>query len=160
MVIAPQNPYHLHGVRIWLSGAVPPDADPTYQSAIRTFVRHFAEQVFRAGAYIVHGSHPTLTPILIEEAAKHIANGGRRDCLTLVVSKFWSKDTTKVPVQDWRQTCIVYESPQATTRASPRYDSLLILRQWLVDRCDAFVAVGGLWWQQIAGRSGVPIEAG
>ena len=32
-------------------------------------------------------------------------------------------------------------------------------RRWMADRCDAFVAVGGLWWQQIAGRAGVPIEA-
>lgn len=27
------------------------------------------------------------------------------------------------------------------------------------ERCDAFVAVGGRWWQEVAGRAGVPIEA-
>lgn len=147
-------------MRIWLSGAVPPDADPAYQSAIRIFVRHFAEQVFRGGAHILHGSHPSLTSILVEEAAKHIANGGRKDCLTLVVSKHWSKDTKQVPLQEWRQTCMVYETPEATGDNSPRDDSLRLLRQWMAGRCDAFVAVGGLWWQQIAGRAGVPIEAG
>jgi uncharacterized protein len=30
----------------------------------------------------------------------------------------------------------------------------------MAERCDAFVAVGGQWWQQIAGRAGIPIEAG
>jgi uncharacterized protein len=30
----------------------------------------------------------------------------------------------------------------------------------MAERCDAFVAVGGQWWQEIAGRAGIPIEAG
>src|SRR5450755_4324373 len=123
MVLTSHSHSSLHGVRIWLSGAVPPDADASYQSALRVFVRHFAEQAFRGGAHILHGSHPTFAPILLEEAAKHIANGGRKDCLTLVVSRFWSKDTSKVPVQEWRQTCMVYETPEATGD-SPWDDSL------------------------------------
>lgn len=150
----------LHGVRIWLSGAVPPDADAEYQGALRLFVRHFAEHAFRSGAHIIHGSHPTFTPILLDEAKKHIANGGRKDCLTLVVSRLWSKDTTRVPVQEWRQTCMVYETPEAKTGDSSSDDSLGLLRQWMVERCDGFVAAGGMWWQQVAGRAGVPIEAG
>ena len=139
---------------------MPPDADASYQSALRIFVRHFAEQLFRGGAHIIHGSHPTFTPILLEEAAKHIANDGRKDCLTLAVSRLWSKDTSSVPVQEWRQTCMVYETPEATTGDSSRDDSLTILRQWMSERCDAFVAAGGLWWEQIAGRAGLPVEAG
>jgi hypothetical protein len=99
-------------------------------------------------------------PILLEEAAKHIANGGRKDCLTIVVSRFWSKDATKATVQEWRQTCIVYETPGATTGNSPRDDSLTLLRRWMADRCDAFVAAGGLRWQEIAGRAGVPVDSG
>ncbi len=150
----------LHGVRIWLSGAVPPDADAEYQDTLRLFVQYFAEHAFKSGAHIIHGSHPTFTPILLGEAKKHIANGGRKDCLTLVVSRFWSKDATQVPVQEWRQTCMVYETPEATTGDSARDDSLGLLRQWMAERCDAFVAAGGLWWQQVAGRAGMPIEAG
>lgn len=150
----------LQGVRIWLSGAVPPDADVEYQGALRLFVRHFAEHAFRSGAHIIHGSHPTFTPILLDEAKKHIANSGRKDCLTLVVSRFWSKDTEQVSVQEWRQTCMVYETPEAKTGNSSRDDSLGLLRQWMAERCDAFVAAGGMWWQQVAGRAGVPIEAG
>ena len=41
-----------------------------------------------------------------------------------------------------------------------RDQSLDILRQWMASRCDAFVAVGGKWWSEVAGRAGVPIEAG
>jgi uncharacterized protein len=150
----------LHGVRVWLAGAVPTEASDAQKASIITFVRTFAATVFRAGGHILHGSHPSLVGPLIEEAKAYIAQGGRKDCLTLAVSRYWSKDATSVPVQDWRQTCIVYETPEATAGAAARDESLHILRQWMADRCDAFVAVGGQWWQHIAGRAGVPIEAG
>lgn len=150
----------LHGVRIWLAGAVPTEANDTQKTSIINFVREFAVTVFRAGGHILHGSHPSLVGPLIEEAKAYIAQGGRKDCLTFAVSKYWSKDAANVPVQDWRRTCMVYETPEGATGPSARDKSLEILRQWMVDRCDAFVAVGGQWWQQIAGRAGVPIEAG
>lgn len=150
----------LHGVRIWLAGAVPSDATEVQKTSVVTFVREFATEVFRNGGHILHGSHPTLVGPLIEQAKEHVSKGGRKDCLTLVVSKYWSKDQAKAPIQEWRQTCTVYETAEATGSVSPRDDSLKILRQWMTERCDAFVAVGGQWWQQIAGRAGVPIEAG
>ena len=64
-----------------------------------------------------------------------------------------------VPVQNWREICMVYETPEAPGEAN-RDDCLRILRQWMSARCDAFVAVGGMWWKEVAGRSGVPLEAG
>ncbi len=149
----------LHGVRIWLSGAVPPDASEQHRNAILEFIERFAATVFQAGGHILHGSHPSFTPILLAEAKKHFINGGRKDCLTLAVSKLWSKDTNLVPVQNWRETCMVYETPEATGAAA-RDESLRILREWMSARCDAFVAVGGMWWREVAGRSGVPLEAG
>lgn len=150
----------LHGVRIWLAGAVPSDATEAQKASIVTFVREFATAVFRNGGHILHGSHPSLVGPLIEQAKEHVSRGGRKDCLTLAVSKYWSKDQVKVPIQEWRQICTVYETAEATGSVSPRDDSLGILRQWMTERCDAFVAVGGQWWQQIAGRAGIPIEAG
>jgi len=150
----------LHGVRVWLAGAVPTEASDAQKSSITAFVRDLAKAVFRAGGHVLHGSHPSLVGSLIEEAKAYIAQGGRKDCLTLAVSKHWSKDTASVPIQEWRQTCMVYETPEASAGASSRDKSLEILRQWMADRCDAFVAVGGHWWQPVAGRAGVPIEAG
>jgi hypothetical protein len=139
---------------------VPFDATEEQKASVVAFVREFATTVFRNGGHILHGSHPSLIGPLIEQAEEHISRGGRKDCLTLAVSKHWSKDQTKVPVQQWRQTCTVYETAEASGSVSPRDDSLKILRQWMAERCDAFVAVGGQWWQQIAGRAGIPIEAG
>ena len=156
----PRNPSSpLYGVRIWLSGAVPREVNEQQRLAILEFVGQFAATVYRAGGHIVHGSHPSFTPILLDEAKKHRKNGGRKDCLTLAVSKLWSKDTNVVPVQDWRETCTVYEIPEATGEPV-RDNSLQELRNWMSDNCDAFVAVGGMWWKEVAGRSGVPLEAG
>lgn len=148
----------LEGVRIWLSGAVPPDISASQRDSILAFVGQFATEVFRNGGYILHGSHQSFTPTLLAEARKFVEAGGRKDCLTLVVSRYWSKNPDNVQLQDWREQCVVYETPEATG-SNARDDSLTILRQWMSARCDAFVAVGGMWWQQVAGRAGVPIEA-
>ena len=149
----------LQGVRVWLSGAIPAEAAEPQQASMIAFIRQFAASVFQGGGHIIHGSHPTFTPVLLEEARSYISKGGRRDCLTLAVSKLWSKDSKRVPVQDWRQHCMVYETPEGSGD-NARDDSLSILRQWMSARCDAFVAVGGRWWSDVIGRAGVPIEAG
>jgi uncharacterized protein len=149
----------LKGVRVWLSGAVPPEATDVQRESIIVFVRQFAAAVFRGGGHILHGSHPSFTPTLLEEAYRYTEGGGRKDCLTLAVSRYWSKNSDAVPIQSWRQRCMVYETPEASGD-NARDESLNLLRQWMAERCDAFVAVGGLWWKEVAGRAGVPIEAG
>lgn len=149
----------LQGVRVWLSGAVPSDASDVQRESITAFVQQFAAAVFRGGGHILHGSHPSFTPTLLQEADRYVAGGGRKDCLTLAVSRFWSKNMDAVPIQSWRQHCLVYETPEASGD-NARDESLALLRQWMAARCDAFVAVGGLWWQEVAGRAGVPLEAG
>ena len=149
----------LHGVRIWLSGSVPPEAEEAQRASMVDFVRQFAAAVFRGGGHILHGSHPSFTSVLLEEAEKYVAGGGRKDCLTLAVSRHWSKNADQVPVRAWRERCMVYETPEAEGEDA-RDDSLAILREWMSVRCDSLVAVGGMWWQEVAGRAGVPLEAG
>lgn len=149
----------LHGVRIWLSGAVPPDATEAQRDSILAFVGQFAASVFRSGGHILHGSHPSLTPTLLAEADRFIKAEGRKDCLTLAVSRYWTKTPGAVPIQEWREHCMVYETPESSGD-NARDESLLELRRWMSSRCDAFVAVGGRWWQEVAGRAGVPVEAG
>lgn len=149
----------LQGVRIWLSGAVPPDATEVQRASILAFVGQFAASVFRSGGHILHGSHPSFTSTLLAEADRFVKAEGRKDCLTLAVSRYWSKDAQAVPIQQWRKHCMVYETPEASG-GNARDESLVKLRHWMSERCDAFVAVGGRWWKEVAGRAGVPIEAG
>jgi len=148
----------LQGVRIWLSGAVPSNATEAQRNSIISFIAQFAAIVFRKGGHILHGSHPSFTPTLLQEADNFVKAGGRKDCLTLVVSRYWSKNPNKIPLKEWRERCLVYETPEISG-VNSRDESLDRLRQWMSERCDAFIAVGGLWWKELEGRAGVPNEA-
>ena len=153
------KPALLAGARIWLSGAVPEaeGTTETQRSAILEFVRNFSSRVFQRGGHIVHGSHPSFTPTLLEEARRFQANGGRKDRLVLAVSRHWSKDPKNVPTDEWRKVAMVYETPEASGQQA-REDSLELLRKWMASRCDAIVVLGGKWWQAIGGRAGIPLE--
>jgi uncharacterized protein len=149
----------LAGVRVWLSGSIPPSSDEGGAQRIRNFVRFLAGFVFKAGGHIIHGSDPSFTPILLEQAQRHVSEGGRKDCVTLVVSRKWSKNSKEIPIQKWREVCTVYETPESSSTNNAREESLEVLRQWMADRSDAFVAVGGNWWEHVPDRAGLPIEA-
>jgi hypothetical protein len=151
----------LLGARIWISGAVPEEqgTTETQRAAILDFVRQFSRNVFERGGHIVHGSHPSFTPTLLEESKRHQEQGGRKDALMLAVSRLWSKDPSVVPLDEWRKTAIVYETPEATGERA-REESLEYLRKWMVARCDAVIVLGGKWWHSLAGRAGIPLELG
>src|SRR5437867_2940086 len=153
------NQASLTGVRVWVSGSLPETeiSIEKERSDILEFVSRFSAKVFQLGGHIIHGSDPSCTPTLLEQARTHQAHGGKKDSLILAVSRFWSKQPQTVPIEEWRQQCLVYETPEASDQ-NARDDSLRILRSWMVARCDAIVVIGGKWWQEIAGRAGVPIE--
>lgn len=155
------NPASLTGVRIWLSGSLPEAKTSTdkERANILDFVSRFSAKVFQLGGHIIHGSHPSLTPTLLEQASAYQKNGGKKDALILAVSRFWSKEPKAVPINNWRQWCLVYETPEASGQ-NAHEDSLKILRSWMAARCDAIVVIGGKWWQEVAGRAGVPVEVG
>lgn len=155
----PQSPLSLNGARIWLSGSVPDSEDCTdeQKAAVREFVSRFSAKIFQLGGHILHGSHPSFTPLLLDQAEQHQKSGGKKDCLTLCMSRYFSKDRKSIPVEEWQNKCTIYETFEATGE-NAKDKSLDILRRWMVARCDAVVVVGGRWWQQIADRAGVPVE--
>ena len=151
----------LLGARIWLSASLPEDQETTeaQRDSILDFVRQLACYVFQHGGHIVHGSHPSITPVLLEESKRHLEQGGRKDALMLAVSRLWSKKPGVVPLDEWRKSAIVYETPEATGDRALEI-SLDHLRKWMVARCDAIVVVGGKWWNSVACRAGIPLELG
>lgn len=148
----------LQGVRIWLSGSIAGDIPGPQQNAMCAFVEKFADLVFRSGGHILHGCHPTITPILLKAAKRHVVNNGRRDALTLAVSRHWSKTESAQTLEEWRRFSVLYETPEST-EGNARENSLKILREWMAERCDAFVSLGGDLQRLTENISGIPIEA-
>lgn len=157
-VLADMNRGTNWGARIWLSGSIPVEENTSaHLQPIYEFTARFARLVFQSGGHILHGADPSITPVLIDEAARHQREGGRKDCLMLAVSRYWSKHTNTTKLAEWRRSAIVYEAPEGGG-LDPRHESLQILRKWMASRCDATVCLGGKLGEGITDRSGIPIE--
>ena len=68
----------LEQYEVGLSGAVPDRKDwtePAMDRGVLEFVALLSGLVFKYGGRIVHGSHPTFTPVILQQARRH---GGSR----------------------------------------------------------------------------------
>lgn len=160
---------NLNGIKVWLSGAIPESLpresnasdrvkvwDTSDDEGILGFVRSFAGLVFKYGGEIIHGSHPTFTKILLRQA-KRFRKSEEKSPLTLVVSDHFKKGNEE-DWEQWRETANLVRTAATGFGENDRDPSLLILRESLASRCNAFVAIGGKWWDKVPGRAGVPIE--
>jgi len=94
----------LEQYEIGLSGAVPDRGDwsePAMDRGILEFVALFSGLVFKYGGRIVHGSHPTFTPVILRQARQH-AGGRLRKPVTLVMSDLWARDLSEEDVNAFR----------------------------------------------------------
>src|SRR3954453_9082379 len=83
----------LEHYEVGLSGAVPDRKDwsePAMDRGILEFVALFSGLILKYGGRIVHGSHPTFTPIILRQARQHASARLRRP-VTLVVSDLWAR---------------------------------------------------------------------
>jgi hypothetical protein len=163
----------LHGVKVWLSGAVPePDGkslttsskDPSVETragseaeeGILGFVRAFAGLLFRFGGQLIHGCHPSFTPILLEQARIHREKSQESSPLFLVASGYFASPENEADWKRWDQ--VAHMTIIAPSDPQDRDSSLQVLREYMSKECNAFVAIGGKWWDQVPGRAGVPKE--
>lgn len=146
----------LRGVRIQLAAAVPDDATAQEAQGICDFVRQLSLAVFSEGGTVVHGSHPSLAEPLKEAAESFARAGGRRDALTLVRTHTYAQDERDLQIiakqRHYASVHIIPESPHDPTK------SLVPMREWMSERSDVVVAVGGKWFDINKARAGVPIE--
>lgn len=162
---------NLRGMRIWLSGAVPESESPNpdtklafevwdgsmLEYGILGFVQEFTSLVFKYGGEIIHGCHPTLTPILLEQA-RSFASSNDKKILSLTVSDHFQNDQRLGEWKQWERDANVEIVSGTGMDESDRDSSLAILRAHMAEQCNAFVAVGGLWWHDVPGRAGIPRE--
>ncbi|WP_207816400.1 CBASS cGAMP-activated phospholipase [Pseudomonas sp. 50_B] len=142
----------LAGVRIHLSGS-----NKELQADIADFVQKFAAKVFSEGGSIVHGSHPSFTEPLRKAAEDFIQAGGSKGALTLVRARSYSTDQYTSEIEKQRAFASVEIVP-ADNSDGPAADGLTPMRDWMADRSDAVICVGGAWWDVNKAKAGVPNE--
>jgi hypothetical protein len=146
----------LRGIRIHLSGSVPDDATEAQKTGILAFVETFTRAVLSEGGTLVHGSHPTFQQPLKAAAVDFMASDGSRDALTLVRSQKYALSNEQLAEIDaQRQYATVQLVPSLPGDPNT---SLLPMREWMADRCDVVVAIGGRHWNVNKARAGVPGE--
>ena len=145
----------LNGIRIHLSGSIPRDASPSQQEGINTFVRLFARTVFREGGTLVHGSHPSFIQPLRAAAEPFIASGGSRDALELVRAANQDWDGHDLDAAARERWALVQPIPAAVGDPTK---GIVPMRDWMAERCDLIVAVGGNWADVNWERAGVRAE--
>lgn len=146
----------LAGVRVQLSGSIPESATPEEALAIQQFVGSLACAIFSEGGTVVHGSHPSLEETLGLAAVDFVKAGGSSDALTLVRSQKYAKTSEHLAEIELARTyAVVHIIP--TSPSNPG-EGLLTMREWIIERSDAVVAVGGKWYDTNRQRAGVPIE--
>lgn len=135
---------------IGLSGAVPSRdnwSEPAMDRAILEFVALFSGIVFKYGGRIVHGSHPTFTPVILRQARLHAGKECSRKPVTLIMSELWAKDLPKefidgvVDVAEFVVTKRIGEGGPENVETRNR--SLTEMRHFLIESQNAMVAVGG-----------------
>ena len=142
----------LAGVRIHLSGS-----NTEQREDIADFVRKLATKIFSDGGAVVHGSHPSLSAPLKAAAESYIESGGDKGALTLVRAKSFSTDQYAAEIEEQREYASVEIVP-AESNDENLANGLTPMRDWMADRSDAIVCVGGAWWDVNKAKAGVPTE--
>jgi patatin-like phospholipase/acyl hydrolase len=150
------KPPPLRGIRVHLSGAVPEGADSTATQRIHDFVGKFCAAILAEGGELIHGSHPSFQEPLRVAAEAFVGAGGSRDALTLVRSReHAATDEQRAKIAAQRTYAVVQIIPNAPGSGGA---SLVPMREWMAERCDVIVAVGGKLHAPNPDSAGVPEE--
>jgi uncharacterized protein len=146
----------LHGVRVHLSGSVPESSTPDQANDIHSFVQKLSSKIFSEGGTVIHGSHPTLSKPLENSARDFVEAGGQKDSLTLVRAQKFAETAEQLAEIDFqRQYATVQIVP--AVEGNPN-ESLIPMREWMAERSDVVICIGGKWWGVNKSRAGVPSE--
>jgi hypothetical protein len=139
----------LDGLEVGLSGAIPEREKWTERAmdrGILEFVALFSGLVFKYGGRIIHGSHPSFTPIILRQARLHSTRTDRPP-VTLVMSDLWYAGYPADEIQsmtDIAELIVTKKIGSGTDAdAQTRNDSLTAMRKVLIAAQNMMVAVGG-----------------
>jgi hypothetical protein len=134
---------------VGLSGAIPERKEWTEAAmdrGILEFVELLSGIVFKYGGRIVHGCHPTFTPIILRQARLHGSDRTRKP-VTLVMSELWARDMPQVEIEAMTDIAEFVRTPMVGSGgvddADTRNASLTEMRRVLIHSQNILVAVGG-----------------
>ena len=140
----------LEQYEVGISGAVPDRAEwsePAMDRGILEFVALFTGIVMKYGGRIIHGCHPTFTPIILRQARQQ-AGGRLRKPVTLVMSELWAQDLKPEDIEamtDIAEFVVTRKfGDKGPDDAETRNRSLSVMRRVLINAQNTTVAVGGL----------------
>jgi len=140
----------LKNYEIGLSGAIPNRADwsePAMDRGILEFVALFSGIVLKYGGRIVHGCHPTFTPVILRQARLQAARRQRRP-ITLVMSELWAETYTKEEIDSMTDIAELLVTRKVGDKSiedpETRNRSLTVMRSVLISAQNLTVAVGGM----------------
>lgn len=139
----------LAGYNVGLSGAIPDRKEWTEAAldrAILEFVALLSGLIFKYGGRIVHGCHPTFTPIILRQARLHASHRNHKP-VTLVMSELWANDLDKSDIDSMTDIAEFIITPKVGSgdagNVTTRNDSLSLMRRTLIKKQNVMVAVGG-----------------
>lgn len=137
------------GLEVGLSGAIPEREKWTERAmdrGILEFVALFSGLIIKYGGRIVHGSHPSFTPIILRQARLHSTKSDRPP-VTLIMSDLWYVNYSADEIQsmtDVAELIVTKKIGNGTDAdAQTRNDSLTAMRKVLIAAQNMMVAVGG-----------------
>jgi hypothetical protein len=132
---------------VGISGAVPEQkywSEPAMDRGILEFVALLSGIVIKYGGRVVHGCHPTFTPLILRQARLH---GAGRKPVTLVMSNLWAKSLTPDDIASMEDVAEFVVTAQVgdggPETPSTRNQSLTLMRKRIIDFQNVMVAVGG-----------------
>ena len=161
---SPDTTPSLEGFNIGLSGAVPERdtwTEDALDRAILEFIAVFSALVLQQGGRIIHGSHPSFTPVIVRQARRHPRAQGRKP-VTLVVSELWAKSMDADEIVHYQEVAEILVTRQVgeggPDNPETRNASLKLMRHHLLQQMNALVAVGGKLHEQDRSVPGVLAE--
>jgi predicted acylesterase/phospholipase RssA len=145
----------LRGIRVHLAGSVPEESTAEEAAGIRAFAEALTSEVLREGGTLIHGSHPSLIESLKSAARRFVAAGGAKESLTLVRSHTYAAPEHMAEITAQREFASVQIIPG---RPGSVDKGLVSMREWMVERSDVIVAVGGKWAQVNKESAGIYAE--
>lgn len=140
----------LEQYEVGLSGAVPSRDDwsePAMDRGILEFVSLFSGIVIKYGGRIIHGCHPTFTPVILRQARLQVGERSRRP-VTLIMSELWAASLRERDIQAMTDVAEFVVTTKVgdgdVADIDTRNQSLSAMRRVLIDSQNVIVAVGGM----------------